>query len=73
MNKTRQKPNVDAQKMLNYGKLPNNKYTFNCRLCNDIYLNIVEMNEPERNRIAESHSKSANPSLCLFYSASVRI
>lgn len=51
MNKTRQKPNVDAQKMLNYGKLPNNKYMINWPgYGNDIYLNIVEMNEAERNR-----------------------
>lgn len=50
MNKTRQKPNVDAQKMLNYGKLPNNKYMINWPgYGNDIYLNIVEMNEAERN------------------------
>lgn len=50
-NKTRQKPNVDAQKMLNYGKLPNNKYMINWPgYGNDIYLNIVEMNEAERNR-----------------------
>lgn len=51
INKTRQKPNVDAQKMLNYGKLPNNKYMINWPgYGNDIYLNIVEMNEAERNR-----------------------
>lgn len=49
-NKTRQKPTVDAQKMLNYGKLPNNKYMINWPgYGNDIYLNIVEMNEAERN------------------------
>ena len=51
MNKTREKPNVNAQKMLNYGKLPNNKYMINWPgYGNDIYLNIVEMNEAERNR-----------------------
>lgn len=51
INKTRQKPNVDAQKMLNYGKLPNNKYMINWPgYGNDIYLNIVEMNEADRNR-----------------------
>lgn len=50
-NKTRQKPNVDAQKMLNYGKLPNNKYMINWPgYGNDLYLNIVEMNQTERNR-----------------------
>lgn len=50
MNKKRQKPNVDAQKMLNYGKLPNNKYMINWPgYGNDIYLNVVELNEAERN------------------------
>lgn len=49
-NKTRQKPTVDAQKMLNYGKLPNNKYMINWPgYGNDIYLNIVQMNETDRN------------------------
>lgn len=49
--KSRQKPGVDAQKMLNYGKLPNNKYMINWPgFGNDIYLNIVEMNEADRNR-----------------------
>lgn len=51
MNNTRQKPNVDAQKMLNYGKLPNNKYMINWPgYGNDIYLNIIEMNEADRNK-----------------------
>lgn len=50
-NKARQKPSVDAQKMLNYGKLPNNKYMINWPgYGNDIYLNIVEMSEAERNK-----------------------
>lgn len=49
--KSKQKPSVDAQKMLNYGKLPNNKYMINWPgYGNDIYLNIVEMNEADRNR-----------------------
>lgn len=53
-NKTRQKPTVDAQKMLNYGKLPNNKYMINWPgYGNDIYLNIVEMNEADRSRQLE--------------------
>ena len=42
-NLLRPKPSVDAQKMLNYGKLPNNKYMINWPgFGNDIYLNIVE-------------------------------
>ncbi|MFY8025669.1 MAG: FAD-dependent oxidoreductase [Sediminibacterium sp.] len=48
-NKTRQKPSVDAQKMLNYGKLPNNKFMINWPgYGNDIYLNLVEMKEEDR-------------------------
>lgn len=49
IDKARPKPNVDAQKMLNYGKLPNQKYMINWPgNGNDIYLNVVEMNETER-------------------------
>ena len=48
-NKTRPKPNVDARKMLNYGKLPNQKYMINWPIYgNDIYLNMIEMNEADR-------------------------
>ena len=43
------KPNVDAIKMLNYGKLPNQKYMINWpNRGNDIYLNVVEMDEDNR-------------------------
>ncbi len=50
-NLLRPKPNVDAQKMLNYGKLPNNKYMINWPgFGNDIYLNIVEMKEEDRQK-----------------------
>jgi len=50
-NLLRQKPSVDAQKMLNYGKLPNNKYMINWPgFGNDIYLNIVEMKEEDRQK-----------------------
>jgi hypothetical protein len=43
------KPNVDAIKMLNYGKLPNQKYMINWpNRGNDIYLNVVEMDEVNR-------------------------
>ena len=43
------KPNVDAIKMLNYGKLPNQKYMINWpNMGNDIYLNMVEMDEANR-------------------------
>lgn len=41
--------NVSAQKMLDYGKLPNGKYMLNWPgKGNDIYLNIIEMSPEER-------------------------
>jgi hypothetical protein len=49
--KSRRTPNVDSKKMLEYGKLPNNKYMLNWPLFgNDTYLNIVELNEMARDR-----------------------
>jgi hypothetical protein len=51
IDKTRKAPNVDAQKMLDYGKLPNKKYMINWPgYGNDTYLNIVEMDEPQREK-----------------------
>ncbi|WP_113638233.1 FAD-dependent oxidoreductase [Nubsella zeaxanthinifaciens] len=42
-------PKIDCSQMITYGKLPNGKYMINWPKCgNDIYLNIVEMNEAER-------------------------
>lgn len=53
-NKERKVPTVDAQKMLNYGKLPNNKYMLNWPgYGNDIYLNIVTMNHEKRIKALE--------------------
>ncbi|MEI6050823.1 MAG: FAD-dependent oxidoreductase, partial [Bacteroidota bacterium] len=41
---------IDCEKMLNYGRLPNNKYMINWpRHGNDIYLNVVEMDWLQRN------------------------
>jgi len=41
--------NVTAQKMLDYGKLPNGKYMINWPgKGNDIYINMIGMNEPQR-------------------------
>ncbi len=52
--KTRKAPNVDSKKMLEYAKLPNNKYMLNWPLYgNDTYLNIVELNEAGRARELE--------------------
>lgn len=40
---------IDCQKMITYGKLPNNKYMINWpRRGNDIYLNVVEMDYQQR-------------------------
>ncbi|MBI5009003.1 MAG: FAD-dependent oxidoreductase, partial [Bacteroidia bacterium] len=40
---------INCEKMLTYGRLPNNKYMINWpRKGNDIYLNIVEMSREER-------------------------
>ncbi|WP_282456645.1 FAD-dependent oxidoreductase [Chitinophaga sedimenti] len=51
---SREKPTVDAAKMLEYAKLPNNKYLLNWpKYGNDTYLNIVEMNEAQRNKELE--------------------
>ena len=49
IDKSRKKPSVDSKKMLDYGKLPNNKYMINWPIYgNDIYLNLVEMDEAAR-------------------------
>ncbi|RYZ58749.1 MAG: FAD-dependent oxidoreductase [Chitinophagaceae bacterium] len=51
IDKTMRAPTVDALKMLEYGKLPNNKYMLNWPLSgNDTYLNVVEMTEAEREK-----------------------
>ena len=52
---TRKKPNVDAMKMLNYGKLPGNKYMLNWPIYgNDIYLNVVEQTPKQRDSLLEA-------------------
>ena len=49
--KSRKAPNVDGKKMLAYGKLPNNKYMINWPgYGNDIYLNVVEMDDARREK-----------------------
>ena len=51
---TRIKPPVDAIKMLNYGKLPWNKYMLNWPIYgNDIYVNVVEKTPKERAALLE--------------------
>jgi len=47
---TRKAPGNTAQNMLNYAKLPNQKYLLNWPIYgNDTYLDVVEMPEPQRN------------------------
>ena len=51
---TRKRPTVDAKKMLEYGKLPNNKYMLNWPIYgNDIYLNVVEKTPKQREELLE--------------------
>ena len=50
----RKRPSVDAKKMLEYGKLPNNKYMLNWPIYgNDIYLNVVEKTPNQREVLLE--------------------
>jgi hypothetical protein len=52
---TRKKPTVDAMKMLNYGKLPGNKYMLNWPIYgNDIYLNVIEKTQSERDSLLDA-------------------
>lgn len=47
--------NVDAKKMLDYGKLPNGKYMINWPgKGNDIYINMIPMNLAERTKAIEA-------------------
>ncbi len=56
-NKENPAPNVTAQKMLDYGKLPNNKYMLNWpNKGNDTYINMVGLSEADR-KVAVNISK----------------
>jgi hypothetical protein len=51
---TRQKPTVDAQKMLDYAKLPGGKYLVNWpNYGNDTYLNVVSLDDAAREKALE--------------------
>ncbi|MCX6264297.1 MAG: FAD-dependent oxidoreductase [Bacteroidetes bacterium] len=46
---SRKAPGVDAKKMLDYGKLPNNKYMLNWPIFgNDTYLNVIQLSDSMR-------------------------
>jgi hypothetical protein len=56
---------IDCDKMLTYGKLPNNKYMINWpKHGNDIYLNVVEMSREQRN---EELKKAKERTLSFVY------
>jgi hypothetical protein len=51
---TQKAPNVDAKKMLDYGRLPNGKYMINWpNAGNDTYLNVVNLSPDEREKELE--------------------
>ena len=52
---TRERPTVDARKMLDYARLPNGKYLLNWpNHGNDTYLNVVELDNPAREQALEA-------------------
>lgn len=52
--KSRKVPTVDAQKMLDYARLPNGKYMINWpNYGNDIYLDIINLTPQQRNLLLE--------------------
>ncbi len=53
-NKSMKAPNVDARKMLDYGKLPHDKYMINWpNSGNDTYLNIIDLSPAEKHKELE--------------------
>ncbi|MCU0404861.1 MAG: FAD-dependent oxidoreductase, partial [Chitinophagaceae bacterium] len=58
-NKAIKAPNVDAKKMLDYGRLPNGKYMINWpNSGNDTYLNVVNLTYEERQRELEKSKQT---------------
>ena len=54
LDKSMPAPNVDAKKMLDYGKMPNGKYMINWpNKGNDTYLNVVNLSHAERTKELE--------------------
>lgn len=54
LDKSMPAPNVDARKMLDYGKMPNGKYMINWpNKGNDTYLNVVNLSPAERSKELE--------------------
>lgn len=56
---------IDCQKMINYGRLPNNKFMINWpRYGNDIYLNVLDLSHDKRR---EELKKAKNKTLGFVY------
>lgn len=56
---------IDCQQMLEYGKMPNNKYMINWpKFGNDIYLNVIELPREEREKELQ---KAKDHTLCFIY------
>jgi hypothetical protein len=56
---------IDCEQMLNYGRLPHDKFMINWpKKGNDIYLNVVES---DRNARKEELKKAKNKTLCFVY------
>ncbi|GHT60288.1 hypothetical protein AGMMS50239_09000 [Bacteroidia bacterium] len=56
---------INCEQMLNYGKLPHDKFMLNWpKKGNDIYLNVVELDRNARN---EELKKAKNKTLCFVY------
>ena len=53
--KSRKAPTVNAQRMLDYGRLPHNKYMLNWPAYgNDTYINVVELSPAQRDKALEA-------------------
>lgn len=53
-------PTLDCDKMISYGKLPNDKYMINWPNCgNDYYVNMVEMDEEGRLKAVEAAKQAS--------------
>jgi len=56
---------IDCQRMLDYGKMPNDKHMINWpKFGNDIYLNVIELSREEQEKELQ---KAKNHTLCFVY------
>jgi hypothetical protein len=60
------KPNIDCDKMMTYGKLPNGKYMINWPACgNDIYMNVL--NDDRKTRIEKLNEAKLHTLRFVYY------